>query len=294
MRKQPSFGGNWTEEKLARLAAYLPAYTKILRRTPFYTTWYVDGFASGGHRLNPGAARLGGLFGELDEPETQGFVKGSARKPLETVPEFGQFLFVDLDQNRCLELSELREDYVDKATRIQIENREANEFITEWCRTTDWRRNRALMFLDPFGLQVEWPLLQAIARTEAIDLWLLFPLGAGINRLLTKNELPPTTWADKVTACLGTEDWKNEFYTPTTVQTLFGEEEKDIKSADWNRIGAFFLRRLKTIFAGVLETPYTLRNSRNVPLYLLCFCVANPKPSVQAATMRISRHILGR
>ena len=24
------FGGDWTEEKLARLAKYLPAYTKIL------------------------------------------------------------------------------------------------------------------------------------------------------------------------------------------------------------------------------------------------------------------------
>lgn len=33
------------------------------------------------------------------------------------------------------------------------------------------------MFLDPYGMQVERETIDTIARTKAIDTWLLFPLG---------------------------------------------------------------------------------------------------------------------
>lgn len=42
------FGGNWTQEELARLQKYLPAYTTIFTRNQWaqqYTTHYVDAFA---------------------------------------------------------------------------------------------------------------------------------------------------------------------------------------------------------------------------------------------------------
>ena len=37
------------------------------------------------------------------------------------------------------------------------------------------------MFLDPYGMEVEWKTLQAVAATRAIDVWFLFPL-AGLYR----------------------------------------------------------------------------------------------------------------
>ena len=36
----------------------------------------------------------------------------------------------------------------------------------------DWSSHRAVLFLDPYGMQVEWTTIEAIARTGAIDLWL--------------------------------------------------------------------------------------------------------------------------
>ena len=42
------FGGEWTKEKLDRLAKYLHAYTTIFTRNPgarFFDTVYVDAFA---------------------------------------------------------------------------------------------------------------------------------------------------------------------------------------------------------------------------------------------------------
>ncbi len=36
-------------------------------------------------------------------------------------------------------------------------------------------------------MQVDWKTIEAVAATKAIDLWLLFPLGVGVNRLLTRS-----------------------------------------------------------------------------------------------------------
>jgi hypothetical protein len=50
-----------------------------------------------------------------------------------------------------------------------------------------------------YGMQVDWTTVEAIARTKAIDLWVLFPLGIGVNRLLTKSgDIPDSLWDAKV------------------------------------------------------------------------------------------------
>ncbi|GAI54351.1 unnamed protein product, partial [marine sediment metagenome] len=55
------------------------------------------------------------------------------------------------------------------------------------CNNYKWQNNRAVLFLDPYGMQVNWETIKAIANTEAIDLWYLFPFGIGVNRLLQKD-----------------------------------------------------------------------------------------------------------
>ena len=42
------------------------------------------------------------------------------------------------------------------------------------------------MFLDPYGTQVSWDTIKLIADTRAIDLWILFPIGA-VNRLMNRD-----------------------------------------------------------------------------------------------------------
>jgi three-Cys-motif partner protein len=67
----------------------------------------------------------------------------------------------------------------------------------------DWTSRRAVLFLDPYGMQVEWRTIEAIAATKAIDLWLLFPLGIGVNRLLTKSGDIPESWRNRLNLLLG-------------------------------------------------------------------------------------------
>ncbi|MEN8153568.1 MAG: three-Cys-motif partner protein TcmP, partial [Acidobacteriota bacterium] len=170
-------------------------------------------------------------------------------------------------------------------------NTDANSWIIDRCNNYKWQNNRAVLFLDPYGMQVEWETIKAIANTEAIDLWYLFPLGVGVNRLLKKEvEKIPNTWEDKLNNIFGTEEWKNVFYTEVKDFTLFGEKNRIVKDVDFTKMSEFIITRLKTIFAGVADNPLLLCNSKNNPLYLLCFASGNPKG--EKIAIRIAQDIL--
>jgi hypothetical protein len=55
-------------------------------------------------------------------------------------------------------------------------------------------------------------------------------------------------------------------------------------------VGRFFLKRLKTLFAQVVPNPLILANSKEVPMYLLCFAAGNPKGGPTA--VKIAKDIL--
>jgi three-Cys-motif partner protein len=288
------FGGDWTAEKLERVRKYLAAYTVIFARNPKaqkLTPIYVDAFAGTGYRTKP--RRLDAqtaLFKELAEPEAEAFLKGSARIALDVEPPFKQYVFIEQDAARAQELEKVKLQFPDKATLVTIVREDANTYLKAWCKRTDWRVCRAVMFLDPYGMQVDWSLIEVIAKTQAVDLWILFPLGVAVNRLLTRAELPTKKWAQALTRILGTEEWRDTFYSREVERTLFGDEEVRTKEADFGKIGRYFVGRLKTIFTAVANNPLPLRNSRNVPLYLLCFAAGNPR--VASTALKIAQNIL--
>jgi hypothetical protein len=65
-----------------------------------------------------------------------------------------------------------------------------------------------------------------------------------------------------------------------------------VKVGDFDSIAQYFVKRLKTVFAGVADNPLPLFNSRNVPLFLLCFASGNPRGSTTA--IKIAQNILRR
>jgi hypothetical protein len=120
----------------------------------------------------------------------------------------------------------------------------------------------------------------------------LFPLGIGVNRLLTRSGGIPLSWKKRLDLLLGSEDWYEEFYRLEKTPTLFGKPEDQIVKATTETIGKYFIRRLKTVFAGVAEEPKVLLNSANCPLYLLCFAVGNTKGAKIA--LKIANHLLSK
>jgi len=295
--KGHQFGGDWTTRKLEVLAGYLKSYTTALKDKPTaaqpFRKAFIDAFAGTGYRdarrednLDPAQSLL---FPDLAGNEPQGLLAGSARLALQISPRFEKYIFIEQSKERCRQLEELKNEFPLLAPDIEVRRGDANEQIQNIC-SKGWGLNRAVLFLDPYGMQVEWATLEAIAHTKAIDLWLLFPLGIGVNRLLTKTGDIPESWRRRLDLLLGTDDWYEEFYKIETTKTLFGDDSERVIKAKMGSIGRYFNRRLAEIFAGVVEEPGVLRNSSNSPLYLLCFAVGNERGKDIA--LRIAGYLL--
>ena len=271
------FGGDWTEQKLECVSKYLHSYTQIMKDRDFHFA-YIDAFAGTGYR-------------ELqysEDPELPRFLAGSARKALEVKPPFKEYVFIEEKEDSYTELKKLTEEFPNY--NIECSKANANGYLTGFCQEREWRTNRALVFLDPYGMQVEWKTIKAIAETKAIDLWLLFPIGIGVNRLLKNDgEIAPSE-RRKLDLIFGETDWFDKFYQLARQSSLFGEGDEWEKRDDiLAEIEQYFLKRLESVFATVAKNPLPLRNSKNSLMYLLCFAAGNPKAP---KALKIAQEIL--
>ena len=271
------FGGSWTQQKLEILSKYLRAYRRIFDKNlkaRFFETSYIDAFAGTGEIPRP---KLQGFF--KDDPDLlkaeEEFRKGSVRRALEVEPPFHHYVFIEKDSAKCEELEALKKEFPNHD--IEIINEDANTALLNWCVELDTKKERAVVFLDPFGASVEWKVIAVIADTKAVDLWILFPYAA-INRMLVSEGMPPKAWADRLTRIFGTDQWVKDFYSTSSWKSLIDPEkrvERIYKTADQERITEFFMKRLVGKFAAVAK-PGFLYNSRGL-LFVLMFAAGNEK-----------------
>jgi three-Cys-motif partner protein len=189
------------------------------------------------------------------------------------------------------------EEYNEIKDSIDLHNCDANDFIRRKLHQTNWKKNRGVLFLDPFALSVNWESLSIIAKTKAIDVWYLFPIGA-LNRMLTTNGKMDITWEKKLNTVLGTDQWKDAFYKEKSreaVQLSFGEngetntgdpydESNLFKSTNIANIKDFITKRLEETFAWVSPNPRLLLTEKKTPLFYLFLAVSNPsKPAIDLA-----------
>jgi len=206
-----SFGGSWTNIKLDVIQKYLHAYTNALRKQPFKLL-YIDGFAGTGS-IKPKQLKQQSLygFGLFESPEDDKICKdGSAKIALQLKYPFDEYFFIEKNRKRYAELIKLKEEFQALSNRINLINGDANNHICRLCKDTNWQNSRAVMFLDPFGLQVEWNTIVAVANTHAIDMWFLFPLSS-VNRMLKRNGDLRKSWGKKLNTVFGTDDWYDIF-----------------------------------------------------------------------------------
>lgn len=273
------YGGDWTQTKLDSVSKYLHAYTKIMTQRKFHFM-YIDAFASTGYRE---------LESDTDT-EIPLFLAGSARRALEVEPQFKHYVFIEKDKNDFDKLKGLAHGFPKiPKDRITFVNSDANHYLTDLCQKTDWGRSRAVVFLDPYGMHVEWATIESIAQTHAIDLWLLFPIGA-VNRLLQNRGEINSGNRRRLDLFFGSPDWYDEFYRLKLQTSLFNEPEKfEKRDRILDEIERYFIRRLRGVFASVADNPLPLRNSKNSLMYLLCFAAGNPNAP---KALEIAQYIL--
>lgn len=290
-----TFGGNWTEEKLARLRAYLNRYRLVFQNQTFLRTWYVDAFAGTGTRADREPDTLqheGQAFFEdvYEDTETMNYRQGSAAIALDLDKPFDRYLFIDQRKKHVAALeASVKQSHPALLPRCEFKRGNANDVLKEWCAARDWRKDRAVVFLDPYGMQVEWSTIATLAETGGVDLWYLFPLGIGVSRLLTRDGTIDESWCKRLDLLFGTNEWRTRFYTTQVQEGLFGSQEVVQRDASTEKIQQFIEQRLATVFLKVAKG-LILRNSRANPLYCLCFAASNPKGAPIA--VRIAQSIL--
>jgi hypothetical protein len=120
---------------------------------------------------------------------------------------------------------------------------------------------------------------------------LLFPLGIGVSRLLTRTGDIPKGWRARLDKLLGTTTWYDDFYEVDHEPDLLGDDQRRVVKATNETIARYFNDRLKTIFPeNGVAMPGVLRNSSNNPLYLLSFAAGNENGAPIA--VKIASHLL--
>jgi len=279
------FGSAHTKRKLDKLEEYLRVYTTALKDQNFKLL-YFDAFAGAGE------IQIGSDASLLDAVDDYTpFIKGSAERALRFKEQFERYIFVDVKGTNVTALQALRSKHKDIADRILIRKGDANNELLSFCNSTDWSRCRAVVFLDPYGNHVRWETLVAIARTEAIDLWYLFPAGLGVYRQISKKGLVDKSHEASLDKILGTKAWRNTFVESRMEPDLFGSRETLEKRATVESVTRFMADRMKEIFkGGVLDEWYAL-GSRKIHMYSLMFAWANPGEKAKLAG-KLARAVL--
>jgi three-Cys-motif partner protein len=219
----------------------------------------------------PALGGFASLFPEIAKAEEK-FRKGSVRRALEVEPSFDKYVFIEKSAKKCKELKAVAAEFPHK--KVKVINEDANSALLKWCLNLNPECERAVVFLDPFGASVEWKVISALAKTRAVDLWILFPYSA-VNRMLMRNRKPQGALAERLTKVFGTADWENSFYSSRRFRPLLAEThvEEAHKSVAHREIIDFFMARLRKEFEAVAD-PKPLHNSRSL-LFMLISAAGN-------------------
>lgn len=283
------FGGPWTQQKLDCVRSYLDAWTNVFKDQSWPRTRYIDAFAGAGHVTFAAESADGDPFTQdYLEEEAEAVIKGSALSALEVDPPFAVIDFIEKNSRAMRELQAAAAS--SSKQEINFHQADANEALRKICFSFQ-SKDRAVLFLDPYGCAVDWETLKVVADTKAIDVWYLFPT-SGINRMLAGNrEAIDEKWASRLDRCLGTSDWRSTFYQESEFPDLFGDYDIE-RNAGLDRVEAYFIERLQQIFAGVAPKAVRLKNSNGTHIFSLCFAIANPKPSAKRAALSIANHLI--
>jgi three-Cys-motif partner protein len=243
------------------------------------------------------ARELESFFGdESERADTEAFLVGSALRVLSasrsSARRFNHFTLIDADKPSCTELeSVVDSDFPETKDRVNVLCEDANAALDEYIGSMDWGNTRALVFLDPYGLEVRWDTIMRLAGTGACDVWYLFPLG-GVIRMMTNDGQIPDTWQARLDQLFGTHDWYHEFYSTARQKSLFGEgHDLMYKDASTQHVVTYVRERLLTAFPAVSKAGI-FRNRKGAPLFALLLGVSNPRRPAQNAALRIGNHLV--
>ncbi len=248
--------GYWSEVKLDIVKKYAAAYSVILSKQQNIQRYaYIDAFAGAGTHISKETGRM---------------VLGSPLNALLVQPPFSEYYFIDLDGGRAAKLRELAGERKDVKIREGDCNNLLLEEVLPECRYEDFRR--ALCLLDPYGLDVDWKVLQTAGQMRSIEVFYNFMImDANMNVLWRNPEEVPAKQLSRMDAVWGDRSWRDAAYKKT--RGLFEDIEE---KAENKEVADAFRKRLKK-YAGFkyVPEPMPMRNSKGAIVYYLFFASPN-------------------
>lgn len=281
------FGGQHTEIKLSIVEGYLKSYATALR-PKFKELWYVDAFAGTGARTVRTERRGADLVEEPIEESIE-HRRGSAQIALDVTPQFDFLVFVEKNRNYANALRELAAKRLQR--HVIVAEDDANSALKSLVSANSWNDKRAVVFLDPYGMEVEWSTLKSLASTEAIDVWFLFPL-AGLYRQATRRLVDiDQSKRDALTRIFGSSSWEEELYPISGEPDMFGVLPERRRELNPSGLEQYVQRRLSEIFGHVLK-PLALPVGKHPQMFSLFLCISNRTPEAIGLASRIGNHLL--
>ncbi len=251
--------GYWSELKLEIIEKYGAAYTKTFKNFPQLKKFYIDGFAGAGIHLSRDTGKK---------------VAGSPARALSVTPPFDGFFLVDLNPAKV----EFLRSSIGNRRDVHIYKGDCNRILkaTVFPQVRRDEYKRAVCLLDPYGLQLDWEVMQGAGQTKAIDLFLNFPvMDMNRNAIWRDPDKVSKSGLDRMNRFWGDDSWKAVAYAPDRQQDFFGHE-RSVKNPN-EVVVAAFCQRLKDVggFPYVSEA-LPMRNGRNAAVYYLILASQNP------------------
>lgn len=245
--------GYWSEVKLSIVREYAQAYSRILTSNKLHHV-YIDAFAGAGMHISKNSGE---------------FIPGSPLNALWIQPPFREYYLVDMDSGRA---DQLRQMAANTAGAHIFEGDCNDVLLSKVFPNVQYDQyRRGLCLLDPYGLHLNWRVIETAARMGTLEIFLNFPL-ADMNRNVLWHDpnAVDREQAQRMTTFWGDETWRKAAYD--TQGNFFGWEEKQSNEA----IATAFQERLKKV-AGFkhVPKPMPMRNTKGAIVYYLFF--ASPK-----------------
>ena len=252
--------GYWSEIKLDIVKDYASAYSRILaaQREPALHHVYIDAFAGAGVHI----------------PKATGeYIPGSPINALLVRPAFREYHLIDIDRQKVA----LLRDRAKQRKDVHIHEGDCNRILLETVfPNVRWEQfRRGLCLLDPYGLQLNWKVIETAGKMRTIDMFLNFPV-ADINRNVLWRHPEGVDAADlkRMNEFWGDDSWRQIAYT--TTRDLFRHLDKEENEV----VAEGFRQRLLRVagFKHVPE-PLPMRNTKGATVYYLFF--ASHKPTAE-------------
>jgi three-Cys-motif partner protein len=253
--------GYWSEVKLDIIREYASTYTKIMaaQQNPSFTYIYIDAFAGAGQHKSK---------------KTGEFIDGSPLNALNIQNPFKEYYFIDLNNLKVNEL----ENIAGKNNNVFIYHGDCNIILpTKILPHIEYSHyKRALCILDPYGLHLDWNIIETAGKMKTIEIFLNFPI-MDINMNVLKHDQSKTDQIqiNRMNSFWGDESWRQVAFTQSRQQSFLDPGAKD-KTTNKDLAKGFRERLKKVAGFEFVPEPMPMRNSNNAIVYYLYFASHKP------------------